>query len=121
MNRHHQPFAVQLLDLTLIQLANWRWSWRSMLLTAVVAPLLRIAGLGVFANAARPARLAYILTGNMVMSLLFGTFDKRGGALRLYAHRRAAGFFRHAADLPRDADRWRRCSPSWCWRCPPCC
>lgn len=71
-----QPFPTQLLDLTLIQLANWRWSWRGMLLTALIAPLMSIGGLSLFARDSGPEALAHVLTGSLVMSLLFGTFDK---------------------------------------------
>jgi ABC-2 type transport system permease protein len=92
-----QPFHLQLLDLTLIQLANWRWSWRSTLLTSIVAPLLGIAGLGFFANRSDPHALAYILTGNMVMSLLFGTFDRVAGH---FAYMRIVGRLDFFATLP---------------------
>ena len=36
-----QPaLLAQLVDLVLIELTNWRWTWRSMLLTGTIAPLL---------------------------------------------------------------------------------
>jgi len=63
----------QLLDLFLIELTNWRWSWRSMLITATIAPLGGILGLGLFARDLGPPALAYVLSGNAVLSLLFGT------------------------------------------------
>ena len=92
-----QPFARQLLDLTLIQLANWRWSWRGLMLTSTVAPLLGIAGLSVFARDSGPQALAYVLTGNLVMSLLFGTFDRVAGH---FAYMRIVGRLDFFATLP---------------------
>lgn len=66
------PFHAQVLDLLLIELTNWRWSWRSMLVIATLAPLLSILALGVFARDAGPEALRYVLTGNVVMALMFG-------------------------------------------------
>ncbi|MBN1200236.1 MAG: hypothetical protein JXJ20_00130, partial [Anaerolineae bacterium] len=77
--RTTQPFLIQLFDLTLVQLANWRWSWRGMMLTSLVAPVLSTAALSVFAAGQETETLGYILTGNMVMSLLFGTFNMVAG------------------------------------------
>ncbi len=38
-----QPFTVQLVDLTLMQFTNWRWSWRGMIVTGLIAPVLMTA------------------------------------------------------------------------------
>ena len=95
--RRAQSFPVQLWDLTLIQLANWRWSWRGMLLTSVIAPLLSTAALGTFAAQDDPDTLAYILTGNVVFALLFGTFDK---VATLFAYMRLVGRLDFFATLP---------------------
>jgi ABC-2 type transport system permease protein len=95
--RTAQPFHVQLLDLTLIQLANWRWSWRGTLLTGLIAPLLSTAALGVFAADSGPDALGYILAGSMVMSLLFGTFDKVAAH---FAYMRIVGRLAFFATLP---------------------
>lgn len=67
---------VQLASLLLIELTNWRWSWRSMLITASLAPLLGILGLGVFARDSGAQALAYVLTGNLVVSLMFGSMGR---------------------------------------------
>ena len=92
-----QPFLVQLFDLTLIQLTNWRWSWRSTLITSVVAPVISTVGLGLFAaNSGREA-LGYVLTGNMVMSLLFGTV---GHVSSNFAYMRVVGTLDYLATLP---------------------
>lgn len=96
MNRA-QPFHIQLFNLTLIQLANWRWSWRGSLLTGIIAPLLSTAALGAFVGRDDPAALAYILTGNMVMSLLFGNLDRVAGH---FAYMRIVGRLEFFATLP---------------------
>ncbi len=92
-----QPFHVQLFNLTLIQLANWRWSWRGALLTGVIAPVLSTVALGTFATRSDPAALSYILTGNLVMSLLFGTLDRVAGH---FAYMRIVGRLDFFATLP---------------------
>lgn len=71
-NRKPLSFPAQVLDLLLIELTNWRWSWRSMVTVATLAPLFSILALGVFGRDSGPEALAYILTGNVVMTLLFG-------------------------------------------------
>ena len=73
--RRSQPAWVQFYDLVLIELSNWRWSWRGLLITAAVTPLLSVIALGLFARDSGPAALAYVLTGNVVLSLLFGIMN----------------------------------------------
>ena len=68
--------ATQLLDLTLIQLSNFRWAWRSTLLTGIIVPLLSLMGLGLFARDAGTEALAYVLTGNVVMALMFENLNR---------------------------------------------
>jgi ABC-2 type transport system permease protein len=92
-----QSFPVQLLDLTLIQLTNWRWSWRTMLLTGMLAPVLSTLALGVFAANSGPETLGYVLTGNMVLSLLFSTMDRVSGH---FAYMRLVGRLDYFATLP---------------------
>lgn len=73
VRRHSQRLLVQLVDLLLMELSNWRWSWRYMLIGGMLTPLFAIAALGVFARDGGSEALAYVMTGNMVVSLLFGT------------------------------------------------
>jgi ABC-2 type transport system permease protein len=73
--QHQAPGYSQLVDLFLIELTNWRWSWRSMLITGTLAPVFSILALGVFARDSGRETLAYVLTGNMVISLMFGNMD----------------------------------------------
>ena len=72
---HYATGWNQLVDLFLIELTNWRWCWRSMLITGTLAPLLSTLALGVFARDSGRETLAYVLTGNMVISLMFGNMD----------------------------------------------
>jgi len=92
--QHQAPGFSQLVDLFLIELTNWRWSWRSMLLTGTLAPVFSILAMGIFARDSGREALTYVLTGNMVISLMFGnmgnvqshfTFMRFQGALDYYA------------------------------------
>jgi ABC-2 type transport system permease protein len=74
-NRNPQPVAVQIWNLLLIELTNWRWSWRSMIVLGTVAPLLSMLGLSVFARDAGAEALSYVLTGNIVLALMFGIMN----------------------------------------------
>ena len=67
---------VELGSLLWIEFNNWRWSWRSMLVTGTLAPVLSILGLGIFARDSGPLALAYVFTGNLVISLMFGNMGK---------------------------------------------
>ena len=95
--RKHHSVLVQLFDLWLIQLSNWRWSWRSRLIIDTLAPLVSIVGLAVFARDAGPEALAYILTGNLVLNLMFGNLDKVGSN---FAYMRMVGTLNYFATLP---------------------
>lgn len=77
----HKPpkppsYLTQLIDVLLIELTNWRWSWPSIVIIATLAPLFSILALGFFAQNATPVTLEYILVGNVVLSLMFGLLDK---------------------------------------------
>jgi ABC-2 type transport system permease protein len=88
---------VQLYDLFLMELSNWRWSWRPMLVTGTIAPLLSTLALGVFARDAGPRALAYVLTGNLVLSLMFGNLDRLQSR---FCFMRLAGTLDYFATLP---------------------
>ena len=45
--RKPPPFWTQLVDLILIELTNWRWSWRSLIILSTVSPLASMAALGI--------------------------------------------------------------------------
>lgn len=94
--KRHSVLA-QLFDLWLIQLSNWRWSWRGMIVVDTAAPLVSLIALGVFAREAGPEALAYVLTGNVVLSLMFGNLDKVSSNL---SYLRAVGGLSYFATLP---------------------
>ena len=50
MPRQPQPFLTQLFDLTLIQLSNWRWSWRNTIVIGMIVPLISMVALSSFAG-----------------------------------------------------------------------
>jgi ABC-2 type transport system permease protein len=91
------PLLTQIGDLFLIELTNWRWSWRSLLLTGTITPLFSIIGLSVFARDAGPKALAYVLTGNLVVSLMFGNM---GNVESHFSFMRVRGVLDYFAALP---------------------
>lgn len=77
-----------------MELTNWRWSWQTIILTSTIVPILSIVALGSFATDSGQETRAYILTGNLAMSLMFGnlnniasrfTYMKFAGTLDYYA------------------------------------
>jgi ABC-2 type transport system permease protein len=92
-----QPLLIQLWDLTLIQLSNWRWSWRGIVLTGMLAPLLSIVALGIFGRDAGTNALQYILIGNLVLALMFDNQNRVSGN---FAFMRFMGTLNYFASLP---------------------
>lgn len=95
--RNQQPIWVQLVDLFLMELTNWRWSWRAAILTGMVAPILSIVALGIFARDSGKETLAYILTGNVVLSLMFENLSKVSSR---FTYMRFMGTLDYFATLP---------------------
>jgi ABC-2 type transport system permease protein len=93
----YAALRTQLVDLILIELTNWRWSWRSMLITGTLAPLISMLALGVFARDAGRDSLGYVLTGNMVISLMFGNM---GNVQSHFVFMRFQGTLDYFATLP---------------------
>jgi ABC-2 type transport system permease protein len=96
MRRTQQPFLTQLLDLTLIQMTNWRWSWKGGVIVGFLAPTFLIAAFGTFANN-DPTVLGYVLTGNVVLSLLLIGLSRVSNH---FAFIRAMGTLDYFATLP---------------------
>jgi len=96
-NRKQPSFLVQLVDLLLIELTNWRWSWRGMVLLGMIALLGSMVALGVFARDAGQDTLAYVLTGNIVLALMFENQDKVAGH---FVYMRFMGILDYFATLP---------------------
>ncbi|MCB9420640.1 MAG: ABC transporter permease [Ardenticatenaceae bacterium] len=97
MNRSQPSLITQLFDLILIQLSNFRWSWRGMLTSGIAAPLLSLLALGTFARDSGPDVLAYVLTGNVVLALMF---ENLGKVSNNFAFMKAMGTLDYFATLP---------------------
>jgi ABC-2 type transport system permease protein len=92
-----QPFLTQFIDLLLIQFTNWRWSWRSTLTINIIAPLFLIGALGAFAGADQRASLGYVLTGNLVLTLMLQGLGQVSG---YFSFMRLGGGLDYLATLP---------------------
>lgn len=70
---HLKPLRLweQLITLFFIELTNWRWSWRLIIFMGTLTPLFLIFFLGIFARDSGAEPLGYILTGNIILSMLF--------------------------------------------------
>jgi len=78
-------------------LSNWRWGWRNLVLTGMVLPLFGMLLLGAFARDLGANALAYVLTGNLVMGLLF---EHQGKLASHFAFLKMAGSLDYFATLP---------------------
>ncbi|MEM8859077.1 MAG: ABC transporter permease [Chloroflexota bacterium] len=96
-NRKAQPFLIQVYNLFLIELTNWRWSWRSMLVVGTIAPLLSMIGLAVFARDSGEQALQYVWSGNIVLALMFGLQNNVAGH---FVFMRTEGILNYFATMP---------------------
>lgn len=67
-----QSYPVQLIDLVLIELSNWRWCWRSIVVAGTFVPLFGMVGLSIYARDLGLEALNTIFSGSLVMSLMLG-------------------------------------------------
>lgn len=81
----------------LIQLSNWRWSWKQMLVTGMMAPLVTVAGLVLYAEDMAVSEQAYVLSGAICMALLFEMQNRIAGN---FSFMRNTGAFDFYAALP---------------------
>jgi len=91
------PPYLQFWNLFLIELSNWRWSWRNLALTGTVLPIFGILLLGAFARQLGTHVLSFVLVGNLVMALLF---EHMGKMISHFAYMKAAGSLDYFATLP---------------------
>ncbi len=96
-DRRAQPGVVQFLDLYLLGLSNWRWSWRSAVIVDTLTPLVGMLALAVFGREFGPSTLAYVMTGNVVLALMFGNSRK---VCAHFAQLRNMGGLDYYATLP---------------------
>lgn len=92
-----QSLLVQLVDIFLIEITNWRWSWRAMVITGTIVPLISLTGLGAFARDSGKTALEYVLVGNIVLSLMFGIMNNIEGH---FVFMRFQGMLDYFATLP---------------------
>ncbi|MEU4540799.1 ABC transporter permease [Streptosporangium sp. NPDC023825] len=88
---------VQLVDLLLIQLSNYRRSWRGMIVTGVCAPLMSVIALGLLAEQSGQTNLLYVLTGSVVLSPMF---QNQNNVANNFAFVKAVGTLDFFATLP---------------------
>ncbi len=95
--RQPQPFIIQIWDLFLIELTNWRWSWQYLVVVGTITPLLSMLALSFFARDSGTEALQFIWSGNVLIGLMFGLQS------RLTAHfvyLRTEGMLNYFATLP---------------------
>lgn len=92
-----QPYLTQLIDLCLIELTNWRWSWRSLVTISMILPLMSMISLAVFARDAGAEALAYVYSGNVVLAVMFSIQNKVQGH---FVFMRMEGVLNYFATLP---------------------
>jgi ABC-2 type transport system permease protein len=88
---------VQVGDLFLIQLSQWRWSWRRLIFANALTSLISIGGLGIFARNSGLESLVYVLIGNIVLMLIFGNQTR---VANNFAYMRVMGTLSYFATLP---------------------
>ncbi|MBD2463102.1 ABC transporter permease [Oscillatoria sp. FACHB-1407] len=91
------PPLPQLVDLLCMELSNWRWSWQVMALTATISPVLSIVALGSFAPRNDVEAVNAILSGSLVMSLMFSNL---GNVSTRFTYMRFSGALDYYATLP---------------------
>lgn len=95
--RKPPSWGTQLWDLFLIQLSNYRWSWRRMAITGMLLPAANIIMLGLFARDNGATTLSYVLIGNIALSLMF---ENMGKVSTNFAYMRLVGTITYFATLP---------------------
>lgn len=91
------PVLVQLRELLFIQLANWRSSWRTMVVLGIVAPTFSVALLSRLVDTKSASFLSVLLVGNIVLMLMFENQNKVAGH---FAFMRVTRTLAYLFDLP---------------------
>lgn len=92
-----QPFLNQLASIFTMELMNWRWSWRFTLTIGLIAPLIFTVMIGAMAQTADRQVVAYWLTGNIILSLMFTNLSRMANR---FAFMREVGSLDYFATLP---------------------
>lgn len=78
VNRRSRYLA-QLADLLLVQLSNWRWAWRQLVLTGMITPVISMLALSAFARGQDRSLTEHILIGSLMLGLLFQNQNQVAG------------------------------------------
>lgn len=94
-----EPHSVlrQLASLFQMELLNWRWSWRATVTTGMVGPMIFIVLMGFFAGDEGADKLAYVLSGNVIMTLMFTNMNRMTSR---FSFMRSVGTLDYYAALP---------------------
>lgn len=92
-----QPILPQLASLCRMELLNWRWSWRSTIITGTLAPIIFITLMGFFVGDADGEKLAYVLSGNVITTLILTNMSRMSSR---FGFMRAVGTLDYYATLP---------------------
>lgn len=87
---------VQLKTLIFIQLTNIRWFWKRSIVVSTIFPILTLVLLGSFSDKSYEAKV-FIISGNVVLSLLFETVVKVSGR---FSYMKMVGMLDYLASLP---------------------
>jgi ABC-2 type transport system permease protein len=68
----------QFLTLTLVELTNWRWTWRRMLLLGMITPIGTVYGLKLLLGPQAERYAGFLLCGNLALSLMFENQNRAG-------------------------------------------
>lgn len=80
-----------------MELSNWRWSWRQVITTGIIAPMFSIMAIGLFARDSGLNAAGYVLTGNIVLALMFNSMSRMASR---FSYMRTAGTLAFYASLP---------------------
>nr|WP_290668372.1 ABC transporter permease [Ardenticatena sp.] len=81
-----------------MQLANWRWSWRGMLIGGIVVPLSLMFFARFTMNNSDSQALIYIITGNVMIGLFFTTLSRTASRFAFLCETRALDYYRTLID-----------------------
>ncbi len=97
LKRQQQPFLIQVWDLFLIELTNWRWTWLYNVVVGTLTPLLSMFAFSIFARDSGPEALQFIWSGNVIIALMFGLQSRLTSH---FVYLRLEGMLNYFATLP---------------------
>jgi len=95
--RQQQPFLVQVWDVFLIELTNWRWTWQYIITVGTITPLLSVFAFSIFARDSGPEALEFLWSGNVLVALMFGL---QSTMTSHFVYLRLEGMLNYFATLP---------------------